>query len=65
MTCFESENRICNNTIGSYICDCMEGYQENKTSQVCEGWFGENGYKDQGTGVIVMLLCDRNCHRYE
>ena len=38
MTCFESENRICNNTIGSYMCDCKDGYQENELSQDCEGW---------------------------
>ena len=38
MTCFESENRTCNNTIGSYECSCMDGYQENELSQICEGW---------------------------
>ena len=45
MTCFESENRICNNTIGSYECDCMEGYQENETSKICEGWLAHNNIK--------------------
>ena len=38
MFCVESDNRICNNTIGSYKCNCKDGYQENKTSNSCEGW---------------------------
>jgi hypothetical protein len=42
ITCFEFENRICINTIGSFECDCKEGYQENKTSKICEGWFRDN-----------------------
>ena len=43
MTCFESENRICNNTVGSYECNCKKGYhQENETSQLCEGWLVSN-----------------------
>lgn len=40
MTCFESENQICNNTIGSYSCTCMEGYRhKNEIGQGCEGSF--------------------------
>ena len=37
MTCFESENQICSNTVGSYMCDCKDGYLENETGQGCEG----------------------------
>ena len=36
ITCLE-ENKICNNTIGSYMCNCKQGYRENETSQACEG----------------------------
>ena len=43
MTCFESENQICNNTIGSYDCFCMDGYQENETGQGCEGLYQMGG----------------------
>ena len=41
VTCFESEKQICSNTIGSYMCECKDGYQKNNlkaAGQVCEGW---------------------------
>ena len=39
MFCNESDNWICINTIGSYKCVCMDGYQEfiNEANHVYEG----------------------------
>ena len=30
------EHAECNNTVGSYTCDCLNGYEKNKNGQ-CEG----------------------------
>ena len=56
MTCFESENRICSNKIGSYECDCKEGYhQENETSKICEGWLIVSNYCYKRINLKVRL----------
>ena len=36
-TCLKSENKECENTIGSYECRCVRGYEENSTTNACEG----------------------------
>ena len=35
--CSEAENEICNNTVGSFTCECIQGFDLNMNTKICEG----------------------------
>ena len=36
-TCTKLEFEVCKNTVGSFECDCLDGYSRNEESLQCEG----------------------------
>ena len=37
--CSEVNNTFCVNTMGSYLCECVNGYKEDNDSRNCIGWY--------------------------
>ena len=35
--CSEAENELCLNTVGSFTCECLQGFDLNASTNVCEG----------------------------
>ena len=49
--------QICNNTVGSYICDCFSGYELDDNGHGCLGWlFCINRKIMPIIGVLFFLL---------
>ena len=37
--CSEVNNTFCVNIIGSFLCECVNGYKEDNDSRNCIGWY--------------------------
>ena len=55
--CSESEYEICHNTVGSFTCECMPGFEINEEAQSCEGKSKKDKTYQFELASSSILLC--------
>ena len=53
--CTEAENEICHNMVGSFTCECLQGFDINISTKICEG--EEEKVKKKCAPFIKHSLC--------